>query len=107
MTDGQSWYDTSLTSQAAQAGIQIDTVGLGSGVNSSLLQQIADGTGGTYQHLSDPKDLPALYSQLVCDLIDDGTDTDRDGLTDCVERNGGCSSRCRRRSRSRACRARR
>ena len=88
MTDGQSGYDPGLTAEAARAGIEIHTVGLGPGVNSALLQQIADGTGGTYQHLANPQQLPDLYATLVGDLIDDGTDTDSDTLTDCVERNG-------------------
>lgn len=88
MTDGQSSYDPELTEQAAAAGIEINTVGLGAGVNSALLEGIASGTGGSYQHLSDPEDLPALYAQLAGDLIDDGTDSDGDGITNCVERNG-------------------
>ncbi|GAA2140012.1 hypothetical protein GCM10009844_09280 [Nocardioides koreensis] len=88
LTDGVSPYDPTLTSRAAQAGIQIDTVGLGAGVNETLLRQIADGTGGTYSQLSDPSKLPSLYTDLVGDLIDDGSDHDHDTLSDCVERNG-------------------
>ena len=51
-------------------------------------QSIASGTGATYRHLDDPAQLPDLYRQLAGDIIGGGTDTDHDGLSDCVERNG-------------------
>ena len=88
LTDGQSPYNTALTAQAAANAIEIHTVGLGSGVSEALLQGIATGTGATYRFLADPAQLPDLYQDLAGDIIDDGTDTDGDGLTDCVERNG-------------------
>ena len=88
LTDGVSPYDTTLTAQAAQNLIEIHTVSLGSSTNPSLLQAIATGTGGTFQHLDDPAQLPALYEQLAGDIIGDSEDTDGDGLSDCVERNG-------------------
>lgn len=88
LTDGQSSYDSSLTAQAASAAIEIHTVGLGAGVNAALLQSIATGTGATYRQLDDPNELPDLYRELAGDIIGDDTDTDGDGLTDCVERNG-------------------
>jgi Mg-chelatase subunit ChlD len=88
LTDGQSGYDPNLTVQAAQNLIGIHTVGLGAGVSESLLQGIASGTGATYRKLDDPAQLVALYEQLAGDIIGDDTDTDGDGLTDCVERNG-------------------
>src|SRR5205823_3703112 len=55
---------------------------------AGLLQGIASGTGATYRHLDDPAQLPDLYRQLAGDIIGGGTDTDHDGLPDCVERNG-------------------
>jgi Mg-chelatase subunit ChlD len=88
LTDGQSPYDTSLTSQAASNQIEIHTVGLGFGTDEALLRGIADGTGATYRHLDNAADLPALYQQLAGDIIGGGQDTDQDGLTDCAERNG-------------------
>jgi hypothetical protein len=88
LTDGQSPYNPALTTQAAENAIEIHTVGLGSGVSDALLRGIAEGTGATYRFLADPSQLPALYEDLAGDIIDDGTDTDGDGLTDCVERNG-------------------
>ena len=88
LTDGQSSYNSALTTQAANAAIEIHTVGLGAGVNAALLQSIANGTGATYRQLDDPNELPDLYRELAGDIIGDDTDTDGDGLTDCVERNG-------------------
>ena len=88
LTDGQSSYNSALTTQAANAAIEIHTVGLGAGVNAALLQSIASGTGATYRQLDDPSELPDLYRELAGDIIGDDTDTDGDGLTDCVERNG-------------------
>ena len=88
LTDGQSPYDTALTTQARDAFIQIHTIGLGLGTDAGLLTDIATGTGGSYQHLDDPSQLPALYTQLAGDIIGDSVDTDQDGISDCVERNG-------------------
>lgn len=88
LTDGQSSYDTGLTQQAADALIEIHTVGLGAGVDAGLLRGIADGTGASYRPLTDASQLPEIYEELVGDIIDDGTNSDQDSLTDCVERNG-------------------
>ena len=88
LTDGQSSYNSALTAQAANELIEVHTVGLGAGVNAALLQSIATGTGASYRQLNHPAQLPALYRELAGDIIGDDTDTDGDGLTDCVERNG-------------------
>jgi hypothetical protein len=88
LTDGQSGYDSALTTQAAEAGIVIHTVGLGDGVNAELLQGIADGTGGTYRHLTSADQLVDVYTALAADFVETGADFDGDGLTDCEERNG-------------------
>ena len=88
LTDGVSPYDTSLTTRAANAAIEIHTVALGTDTDAALLESIAAGTGATFRQLNDPAQLPDLYRQLAGDIIGGGTDTDEDGLTDCVERNG-------------------
>lgn len=92
MTDGVSPYDTWLNDAARDLGVVIYTIGLGSGVNGALLQQIADSTGGRYLHLSSPEQLPDIYEELAGGLIDDGTDGDGDGLTDCEETYGVLTS---------------
>jgi hypothetical protein len=89
LTDGVSPYSTALTTQARDAFIEIHTIGLGTDIDAGLLTGIATGTGGSYQHLNEPSQLPALYRQLAGDIIgDNGVDTDHDGISDCVERNG-------------------
>lgn len=88
LTDGVSAYNTTLTSNAAAVGITIYTIGLGPGVDAPQLTAMAEGTGGRYVSLMDPAQLDEVYADLVDDLIDDGTDTDGDGLSDCVETNG-------------------
>jgi len=88
LTDGVGSYDNTLTEQARQANIVIHTVGLGSSTDPVLLQQIASGTGGTYRHLNSAEELPAMYDEIADLLIDDGTDSDGDGLTDCEETHG-------------------
>ncbi len=92
MTDGDSSYADYLTQTARDQGVVIDTIGLGDGVQSTLLQSIADGTGGQFLALTDASQLPALYASLGKGLIDDGTDTDQDGLTDCEETYGVLTS---------------
>lgn len=88
MTDGQDSSDpASLIDEAVDQAIAIYTIGLGS-VDETKLRTLAEGAGGTYQHLSSADQLPQLYNELVRDIIDDGTDTDGDTLTDCEERNG-------------------
>jgi len=88
MTDGDSSYSDYLTQVARDQGVVIHAIGLGDGVQSSLLQSIADGTGGQFLALTDASQLPALYATLGKGIIDDGTDTDADGLTDCEETYG-------------------
>lgn len=92
LTDGQSSYSTWLTDAARDDGVVIHTIGLGSGVDAALLESIASGTGGAYMHLADPAQLPSLYLELGRGIIDDGTDSDADGLTDCEETYGVLTS---------------
>ena len=65
MTDGESPDPSSVVSQYVNAGWPIYTIGLGSGINQQMLQQIADATGGTYTQLSDPNDLIRVYFEIV------------------------------------------
>ncbi len=69
---------------AADRGVRIDTVGIGSAagttldihgfrvhtqLNEPLLQQVAATTGGTYYHASDTAQLEAIYSTLDTKLV--------------------------------------
>jgi Mg-chelatase subunit ChlD len=92
LSDGHSSaYNSAVTSAAKTAGIVVHTVGLGSD-DATLLGSIANGTGGTYRRLTSAEQLPNAYAEIAQTLIDDGTDTDGDGLTDCEESNGMLTS---------------
>lgn len=88
MSQSTSSYNDVETTRAAGEGVTVYTVALGPGAATGLLQRIADGTGGEAFASPDPAQLAGLYQRLVGDIIDDGTDTDGDTLTDCEERNG-------------------
>lgn len=92
LTDGLSGYDPAATAAALADNVVVYTIGLGAGVDAELLQGIADGTGGRYLHLDQASQLPPIYAELASDLVDPGTDTDSDGLTDCIERRGALVS---------------
>lgn len=92
MTDGIGFYSDTTTTRAAAEGIVIYTVGLGSGIDEALLRRIAAGTGGRYFSAPSADDLVAAFEEIGEVIRDDGTDTDRDGLTDCEEENGMLST---------------
>lgn len=87
LTDGEGYYDHSLTRQAKDAGIIIYTIGLGSSVDATLLQTIAAETGGMYFPVSSAEDLPDVFRRIGDGSVD-STDTDRDGLPDVLEIDG-------------------
>ena len=88
ITDGESSYDFAATQEAADAQVVFYTIALGDAADAGLLRSIAEGTGGRFLGRANASELPALYEELSQDLIDPMTDTDGDGLTDCVERRG-------------------
>lgn len=87
LTDGQGSYDPRLTQQAKDAGITIYTIGLGSSVDSTLLGQIAAGTGGMYFPVSAADGLPQVFRRIA-DGGADLTDSDGDKLPDRQETTG-------------------
>ena len=91
LTDGEGAYDQSLTERARLAKIPIFTIALGSSVDEPLLRSIATGTGGQYYQVATAADLPEVFRRVEQDSgtgPDAATDTDGDGLTDCVETGG-------------------
>lgn len=88
LTDGQSSYSQSATTAAAEANVNVYTVALGSNADTNLLQQIADGTGGLFLQADNAGDISDIYDEIASGLIDDGSDDDGDGLTNCEERRG-------------------
>ncbi len=90
LTDGQGYYNESLTQIAAASNIKIYTIGLGNYVDESLLKSIADGTGGKYYQLTSSLQLAEAFERISNETVDeiDPTDSDNDGMPDIVERKG-------------------
>lgn len=63
MTDGQSSIDFNTVDAAAAQGITIHTIGFGS-VNDSLLEEIAQRTGGQYVKADSVSELSNVYASL-------------------------------------------
>ncbi|MEM7341917.1 MAG: vWA domain-containing protein [Actinomycetota bacterium] len=95
LSDGQNTgvLDDSFIGVAANRGTTVYTVGLGATADVALLTRIANGTGGRFINATMAEELSAIYEDLVTEIIDDGTDSDGDGLTDCEEVNGLFSPR--------------
>jgi len=53
--------------EAAENGIMIYTIGLGSDVNTGMLQTIADNTGGKYYFSPTSNDLNGIFSQIAAE----------------------------------------
>lgn len=95
LSDGQNTglLDDSFIDVAAARGTTVYTVGLGTSADVGLLTRIANGTGGRFINATMAEELSDIYEDLVTEIIDDGTDSDEDGLTDCEEVNGLFSPR--------------
>ena len=82
LTDGEGYYNDSCSESAVENDIQIYTIGLGSGVDESLLQRIANDTGGKYYFASDADELLGIYESTAGETIDYVTDSNNDGISD-------------------------
>ena len=82
LTDGNGAYDSQYTTLAAQNDIVIYTIGLGSDINSSVLNSIANGTGGKYYFAQTADYLVNIYDEIAGDTIDYTTDSNNDGISD-------------------------
>lgn len=87
LTDGRGSGGISEAQTAANRNITINTIGLGGGANERKLREIAQITGGTYKSVSNPSNLPDVFSR-VAENTTGGEDTDGDGLTDSDELSG-------------------
>ncbi|MEK3880750.1 DUF3289 family protein [Paenibacillus sp. FSL M7-0420] len=85
LTDGEGSYDTALTKRAADQGIVIYTVGLGSSISTSVLTSMAQGTGGSYYHASNASQLYGIFD-TIAETSDLYKDTDKDGISDYHEK---------------------
>ena len=87
LSDGQSSVSDSYLDLAVEKGIQIYTIGLGSGVIETVLTYIAEYTGGYYFKADTSGELVDIYVEIVEGGFN-STDTDGDGLYDIIEQNG-------------------
>ena len=72
MTDGRdtgsTHSDIEAINHSAANGVSVFTIGLGDSINASILQAIADQTGGVYYEAPDSNDLQAIY-QAISDVL--------------------------------------
>lgn len=83
--DGASYSDSqyiSLIDECTLLGIQVYTVGLGSGVDAQLLTKIAERGSGKYYYAERDLDLISGFDTLRKETIDYITDSNNDGLSD-------------------------
>ena len=87
LSDGQDYISDSLLEKAKESNITIYSIGLGSDVDDSPLESMANYTGGKYYRATTADDLSNLFTKISMDDIDK-TDTDGDGLYDVFETAG-------------------
>lgn len=87
LTDGIGSYNPALTQQAIDNNIRIFTIGLGAGVDTALLSNIATATGGQYFPVARAEDLPNVFSRIPVNL-DPAGDEDLDGIQNGTELKG-------------------
>lgn len=95
LTDGDGSWNPALIETAKTNSITIYTIGLGSAVNESLLTSIASETGGKYHQVASADELPEVFRRIGDETGGDPgvtTDTDEDGLNDCLEIQGSYSA---------------
>ena len=86
LTDGDGPYDKNLTKLARDNNVIIFTVGLGSGVKTTLLREIATETLGKHFFATSAEGLIEEFEDIKGEVIDLKTDTDEDGLPDYFEK---------------------
>lgn len=86
LTDGDGTWNPAVLDRAKQMGVIVHTVGLGDGINETLLQEIATETGGQYIKVNTPDDLDIAFDRIGQNP--GSVDNDQDGLADLSETNG-------------------
>lgn len=64
LTDGEGELDATVLIPAVDHGIRIHTIGLGDAIDPTVLQHIADTTGGSYHPVADADDLLSIFDQI-------------------------------------------
>ncbi|SDL00581.1 vWA domain-containing protein [Natronorubrum texcoconense] len=74
-----------IASEAAETGIDISTIGLGSGIDEDELRAIAGEANGDFYHVENSEDLPDTFERVAENETGVGlTDTNGDGIPDLV-----------------------
>lgn len=69
LTDGVGYYDPAVLRPAQDRGIKIFTIGLGSGVDRSIMEQVAKSTGGAYYPVEDADKLSGIFKRIYKEEI--------------------------------------
>ena len=89
LTDGKdnssSISSSNVVSKLQSKNIVLYTIGVGSSVSSSLLKQMAEGTGGQYYPVSSFSNLSVVFERIISDA-DLYKDSDEDGISDYHEK---------------------
>lgn len=86
LSDGEDNYYSynydNLIQMAKDKNIIIYSIGLGNGINESILQKIANETGGKYYFAEYADDLYNSFKLIKEETVDYTTDTNNDGISD-------------------------
>lgn len=75
----------SVAEDAAEEGIEISSIGLGSGIDEGELRDIAGAADGDYYHVEESEDLPETFERVAENQTGvDLKDTNDDGIPDVV-----------------------
>lgn len=73
-----------IAEEAAEEGITITTIGVGTGIDARELTDIAEATGGDFYQVEDSDDLPEVFDRVKEERVP-LVDSDGDGLPDVIE----------------------
>lgn len=80
-TEGGATVD-SLINLANNRSVKIYTIGLGSNIDTNLLVNLAEQTGGNYYYATTANDLEEIYTQIGIETVNYTDDSNNDGITD-------------------------
>lgn len=88
LSDGQSSVGDSQIIELVKWGYNVIAIGVGNSVSAGVLQSLAQKSGGSYAHVSDPSQIGSVFEQVQGEYIGLSIDSDNDGIADLVEKSG-------------------